>query len=80
MPAAQLSSKNQVVVPQEVRVALGVGSGDRIEFVQVEPGRWEVIAATGEVQGLKGLIKKPAKPVSIDAMNAAIAAQGAKAR
>lgn len=32
------------------------------------------------VEALKGMLRKPAKPVSIQAMNRAIARQGAKAR
>jgi len=60
--------------------ALGVEAGDRVEFVQIEPGRFELVAATQSVTALKGLVRKPAKPVTIAAMNAAIAAHGAKAR
>ena len=80
MPTATLTSKGQITIPALVRSALGVETGDRVEFVQVEPGRFELVAATQPVTALKGLVKKPGKPVTIAAMNAAIAAQGAKAR
>ena len=63
-----------------MRTALGVQAGDRVEFVEVVPGRFELVAATQSVTALKGLIRKPASPVTIEAMNQAIAAQGAKAR
>ena len=57
-----------------------MGAGDRVEFVEVEPGRYEFIAATRSVTDLKGMFGKPGKLVSIEEMNAAIAARGASAR
>lgn len=80
MTTATLTSKGQITIPALVRNALGVETGDRVEFVQVEPGRFELVAATQPITALKGLVKKPDKPVTIAAMNAAIAAQGAMAR
>jgi antitoxin PrlF len=80
MTTATLTSKGQITIPASVRNALGVDTGDRVEFVQIEKGRFELVAATLSVKQLKGMIRKPAKPVSIDEMNRAIAAQGAKAR
>lgn len=80
MSAATLTSKGQITIPAIVRSALGIEAGDRVEFVQIEPGRFELVAATQSVTALKGLIRKPASPVSISAMNSAITAQGAKAR
>jgi len=80
MTAATITSKGQITIPTLVRAALGVEAGDRVEFVQVEPGRFELVAATGSVTALKGLIRKPPSPVTIEAMNEAIAAQGARAR
>lgn len=80
MSTATMTSKGQITIPAMVRSALGVEAGDRVEFVQVEPGRFELVAATQSVTALKGLIRKPAVPVTIAAMNATIAARGAKAR
>jgi len=80
MSTATITSKGQITIPAFVRAALGVNAGDRVEFVQVEPGRFELIAATGSVVALKGLVRKPATPVTIEAMNDAIAAQGARGK
>jgi AbrB family looped-hinge helix DNA binding protein len=80
MSTATITSKGQVTIPAVVRVALGVEAGDRVEFVEVEPGRFELVAATHSVTALKGLIRKPSSPVTVEAMNEAIATQGAKAR
>ena len=80
MSTATMTSKGQITIPIGVRNALGVGAGDRVEFVQIQPGHFELVAATQSVTSLKGLIRKPATPVTIEAMNEAIATQGAKVR
>jgi len=79
MSTATLTSKGQITIPAEVRRVLNVKAGDRVEFVQVEPGRFELIAATRSVRELKGLFGKPARTVSIEEMNRAIAERGALA-
>ena len=79
MSTATLTSKGQITIPADVRRALNVQAGDRVEFVQVEPGRFELVAATRSVPELKGLFGKPARTVSIEEMNRAIAERGASA-
>jgi len=80
MTTATVTSKGQITIPAQVRQALQVGAGDRVEFVEVAPGRYEFIAATRSVTELKGLFGPARKPVSIEDMNAAIAKRGAAAR
>ena len=80
MTSATVTSKGQITIPARIRDALHVSAGDRVEFVEVEPGRFEFIAATRSVTDLKGMFGKPVKTVSIEEMNAAIAARGASAR
>ena len=80
MTTATVTSKGQITIPASVRQALQVEAGDRVEFVEVEPGRFEFFAATRSVTALKGMFGKPAKNVSIDDMNRVIAVRGAAAR
>ncbi|PKM11698.1 MAG: AbrB family transcriptional regulator [Gammaproteobacteria bacterium HGW-Gammaproteobacteria-5] len=80
MNTATLTSKGQIIIPAAVRTALGVDAGDRVEFVEVVPERYELIAATHSVGEQKGMFGKPRKAVSIEAMNAAIAQRGASAK
>jgi antitoxin PrlF len=80
MTTASVTSKGQITIPAAVRAAMHVRTGDRVEFVEIEPGRYEFIAATRPVTALKGMFGKPGKPVSIEQMNAAIAAAGAAAK
>lgn len=75
MAAATLTSKGQITLPKSVRDRLGVGTGDRIEFVETEQG-FLVLPATKDVRALKGLLLKPKKPVTIQDMNRSIAKMG----
>ncbi|MDO8932296.1 MAG: AbrB/MazE/SpoVT family DNA-binding domain-containing protein [Rhodocyclaceae bacterium] len=80
MSTATVSSKGQITIPAIVRESLHVGVGDRVEFVEIAPGRYEFVAATRPVTALRGMFGKPEKHVSIEDMNAVIAACGASAR
>lgn len=81
MASATVTSKGQVTIPLDVRTQLGLSTGDRVEFIyNDETGRYEVVPATRSVTALKGIVRKPARPISIEDMNAAIADQGASAR
>jgi len=80
MPTATLTSKGQITIPVDVRNELKVDTGDRVEFVQIAPGRYEFIAAKHDIQELKGMFGKPAKAVTIQDMNRAISRRGAAAR
>lgn len=76
MATATLTSKGQVTIPASVRAALGLDTGSRIEFIDNGNGQFAIVAATIPVLALKGMLNKPAKPVSIDDMNQAVAKQG----
>lgn len=80
MTTATLTSKGQITIPVDVRNDLKVEVGDRVEFVQIAPGRYEFVAATRSVTELKGMFGPAKKTVSIEAMNVAIAQRGATAR
>jgi AbrB family looped-hinge helix DNA binding protein len=76
MTTATLTSKGQITIPAVVRESLGVATGDRVEFVEVAPGRYELIAATRSVMDLRGMFGAATKPLSIEDMNAVIARRG----
>jgi len=80
MAMATVTSKGQITIPIKVRIALGLDAGDQVEFVEEEEGKFAIVAATRPVQGLKGLIRKPAKAVSIEEMNTAIVRRGSSSR
>ena len=81
MAAATVTSKGQITIPARVRTALGVDAGDRIEFVEVGKGEFNIVAATRSVRDLNGMLyRRGRKPVSIVEMNAAIAKGASRSR
>ena len=80
MSIAKMTTKGQITVPIEVRNALNVKAGDRVEFVMVASGRYEFIAATRDVRELKGMFGQAKRSISIDAMNLAISQRAAHAK
>jgi len=77
MTASTMTTKGQVTIPSDVRQRLGLDAGDRIEFVEIENGMFAIKPAIDDVRSLKGLLRKPAKPVSVKDMNVAVRARGA---
>ena len=78
MTTATLTSKGQITIPSEVRQRMGLDAGDRIEFVELANGGFAIQPSIDDVRSLKGLLRKPAKPVSVEDMNTAIRARGAR--
>jgi AbrB family looped-hinge helix DNA binding protein len=68
MASAKLTSKGQITVPAEIRIALGIRAGDRINFIETGKGKFAIVAANQPVQNLKGLVAKPRKAISIEEM------------
>ncbi len=80
MPTATLSSKGQITLPRQVRQALGVTTGDRLDFTVEPSGQVRVQAAADDVRALKGLLRRPGRPpVTLAQMERAIARQGRRA-
>lgn len=80
MSTATVTSKGQITIPADVRQGMHIKAGDRVEFIEVEPGRFEEVAAMRSVTELKGMFGKAGKHVSIEEMNRAIAERAASAR
>lgn len=80
MPSATLRSRGRITIPAQVRDSLGLKPGDRVHFFEISDGQFAMVAAIHSVQSLKGMIRKPRVAVSVEDMNAAIAAKGADAQ
>jgi antitoxin PrlF len=65
MHTAKLKANGQITIPTQVRKALGLNAGGRVEFVLVGPGRYELVAATRDVKELKGMFGPTKKLVSL---------------
>jgi len=77
MTTATMTSKGQVTIPAQIRADLHVVTGDRIEFVKIGDGRYQMLAATKDVTSIKGIIKTN-KKVSVEDMNRAIKTRAGK--
>ena len=78
MATAILTSKGQVTIPQQVREKLGVTTGDRVEFIELDDGGFALVAAIEDVRALKGIVPKPRKPVSIEQMRRIVARRASR--
>ena len=76
MSTVTLTSRGQLTLPAAVRRALNLKAGDKVRFVQKDGG-WRLQAASLPIQAIKGALPKPAEPLSLEAMEAAIADGGA---
>ena len=79
LTTASLTSKGQLTVPKAVRDALGLVTGDRVQFVE-QDGGFRLIAATRDARELKGMFAgRRKKAASLDEIKAS-AARGAVRR
>lgn len=58
MSTAMLATKGQVTIPKNVRGAMHLQVGDRIEFVRVNDDLYETVAVTKEVGAVERNCKK----------------------
>jgi AbrB family looped-hinge helix DNA binding protein len=72
MPTATMTSKGQITIPIKIRKALGLGTGDKIDFVEIENGRVAMIPRTGSIMDLKGCFPKLGYVPTIEEMDEAI--------
>ncbi len=71
-----LTEKGQATIPKAIRDHLGLKPGDHVKFFRLPDGR-VVLLPKRPVAALRGMLKSHRGPVSVDEMNAAIAAGAA---
>jgi antitoxin PrlF len=74
---ATLSSKNQATIPKQVREYLNLKAGDRFKFFLQPDGR-VVLLPRIRISKLKGSVPKLDRPVSLEEMEIAIAADATR--
>ena len=72
MSSATMTSKGQITIPKEVRLKLGIDTGDRVEFIEEESGVFKIVAATQDVTALKGIVSAPKQRGTLADMDTAI--------
>lgn len=62
MATATMTTKGQITIPKEIRDELGLDAGTKVLFVRVGPRDVRLVARTGEVSDLIGLLARPGLP------------------
>ena len=78
MATATVTSKGQVTIPKKIRDKLRLNAGHRIEFVEDKDGTITICPVVENVKKLKGMVRKPAQPVTLEEMKTAISAEGGR--
>jgi antitoxin PrlF len=78
MSTSTVTSKGQTTIPKDIRKRLNLHPGDRLEFVIDEDGRVLVLPASIDASELAGMLKPPARQVTVEDMNRAIRKRGGK--
>lgn len=79
MATSTLTSKGQITLPQDVRRALSLSAGDKVDFVPTKDG-FKLVPLRTDVRSLKGRFAgRGPGPASIEDMDRAIA-MGAASR
>ena len=71
-----LTAKGQATIPKAIREHLHLKPGDRVKFF-MHPDGSVVLLPKLPVSALRGMLRRRRKPVSVEAMNAAVAAGAA---
>ena len=71
MSIATLTSKGQVTIPKDVRDALRLRQGDRLEFVVEDDRTIRVRPLTVDIRNLFGILSAD-RSVTVEEMNAAV--------
>ena len=78
MSVSTLTSKGQTTIPSDIRAYLQLDAGDKLEFIKQENGTVLMVPATIDVAELQGILPKPSKPVTLEAMHRSIRARGGR--
>jgi antitoxin PrlF len=73
MATATMTTKGQVTIPKEIRDALHLQPGDRVDFVLLRDGTALLRPRTGRLEDLFGMIKYDGPPVTTEQMDEGIA-------
>ena len=74
MPTAKMTSKGQITIPADVRKALNLKSGDKIDLFEIEKGKFALTARNKSIRDLEGCVPKLDDVPTIEELNEAVGA------
>lgn len=72
MSTVTIDSEGQLTLPVAIRQKLGIVQGGKLEVIELGEGLCGFVAATEDIRSLKGIVHKPRRPVTLEAMEQAI--------
>ena len=75
-----MTNKGQVTLPKPIRDTLLLEPGGTLKIILEEDGSLRVVPLTAPVTCLKGMVPKPASPVSLEQMDEATAMTASRVR
>jgi antitoxin PrlF len=78
MATSTISCDGQTTIPMDIQRILNVKAGDKIQYFVEPDGRVSLLPRTLSVLELKSVLPKPAEPVSVAQMNAALRKRAAE--
>lgn len=69
---ATITSKGQITLPKALRDRLHLEPGDRVEFIVEADGGVRMVPRKASVKQLKGMLRKPKRPITLEEMETAI--------
>ena len=67
-----ITVKGQATIPKDIRDHLGLKPGDRVKFF-IHPDGTVVLLPKVPVTALRGIVRRPRRPVSVERMRTAVA-------
>lgn len=73
MATGTMTSKGQITVPKDVREALGLTAGTKVNFTKNADGDYVLTVRRARAADLAGRLKHHGDPIGLDEMEAAVA-------
>ncbi len=72
MPSAMVTFNGRITLPTDVRKQLGLKTGDAIDFVEIEKGRYAICPRTAAIRELERAAKAPAFVPALEEVKEAV--------
>jgi len=66
MPSAMVTFNGRITLPTDIRKQLGLKTGDNIDFVEIEKGRFEICPRTAALREKERGVKETAYISAVD--------------
>ena len=72
MPSAMVTFNGRITLPTDIRKQLGLKTGDNIDFVEIEKGRFAICPRTAAIRDLERSTQAPGYVPAFDEVEEAV--------